>query len=149
MNTIEIQNYLRQIDSSIEYNVYAANRLPIYVVIPAYIISNLDSDNKPGSHWVAIHIDGNGFGQYFDSYGRPPHGYHRMFLERNSRMWNYNNNRIQNDFTTVCGEYCLLYLYYKYRGMTLKDFHELFHDNTMCNDMLLYSLFQHCFNVNK
>lgn len=145
MNTLEIQYYLRKLDPKLECNVYAANRLPIYTGIPAYIISNLDSDNKPGSHWIAMHIDANGFGQYFDSYGRPPQGYHRMFLERNCRMWNYNINRIQNDFTTVCGEYCLLYLCYKYNGETLKDFQQLFGGSTISNDEILCVLFKKLF----
>lgn len=149
MNTIDIQKYLKQIDLYIENNVYAANRLPIHVHLPTYIISNLDNDNKPGSHWVAIHIDANGFGQYFDSYGRPPHGYHQMFLKRNSKMWNYNINRIQNDYTSVCGSYCLLYLYYKYHGRTLNEFQRLFGINTICNDMTLFSLFNQYFKANK
>lgn len=90
MDTIEVQKYLHKIHSSPSSNVYAANRLPLYVKTPTNLISNLDPDSKPGSHWVGIHIDSNGFGQYFDSYGRPPTGYHKDFLKRNARHWDFN-----------------------------------------------------------
>lgn len=146
MDTVEIKQYLSKIDMSIESNVYAANRLPIHVHTPMYIISNLDVDTKPGSHWVAIHIDGNGFGEYFDSFGRAPQTYHRSYLKTNARMWNYNTNRIQNDFTTVCGEYCVMYIYYKYHGKSMYDFLKLFDDNTICNDITVDELFNTIFN---
>lgn len=145
MDTIQIKHYLSKIDESIACNVYAANRLPIYVHTPMYAISNLDTDSKPGSHWIAMHIDGNGFGQYFDSYGRPPEKYHRTFLENNSRMWDYNINRIQHDFTTVCGEYCIMYLYYKYHGRSMNDFLKMFKNSTICNDIRLVRLFDSIF----
>lgn len=142
MDTTELQKYLNTIHPSLQYNVYAANRLPIYTQNPTYIISNLDPDTKPGSHWVAIHIDINGLGQYFDSYGRPPKGYHQTFLKKNSRQWDFNTYRLQNDWTSVCGEYCLLYLYYKYNGNTMSDFIRLFNMETLYNDILLYNMFK-------
>lgn len=145
MNTKEIQKHLCKIHSSLQYNVYAANRLPIYTQTPTYIISNLDPDTKPGSHWIAIHIDENGFGQYFDSYGRPPRRYHQSFLKRNSRQWNFNSNRIQHDWSSVCGQYCLMYLYFKFNGNSMFDFTKRFDANTVSNDILLYDMFKSCF----
>lgn len=109
MDTQEIEKYLYEIHPNLKFNVYAANRLPITVEVPAYIISNLDPDSKPGSHWIAIHIDKNHIGQYFDSYGRPPSGYHRTFLKRNSHRWDFNAKKLQDDWTSFCGEYCLMY----------------------------------------
>lgn len=144
MNTIDIQKHLCKIHPSLQFNVYAANRLPIYSHTPTYIISNLDPDTKPGSHWIAIHIDDSGVGQYFDSYGRPPTGYHRSFLKRNSRQWQFNSDRLQNDLTSVCGEYCLLYLYYKFNGNKMSDFIRIFDTNTLYNDILLHDMFK-CF----
>lgn len=146
MDTIEIEKYLNEIHPSLKFNVYAANRLPITIQVPAYIISNLDPDSKPGSHWIAIHIDKNRVGQYFDSYGRPPSGYHRAFLKRNSRLWGYNTKKIQDDWTSFCGEYCLMYLYYKFHGDTMRDFVNLFGENTMNNDIFLHNVFKHTFN---
>nr|XP_034832232.1 uncharacterized protein F54H12.2-like [Maniola hyperantus] len=62
-----------------------ANKIPIYLTPPAYLISNLDPDTKPGSHWVAIYVGTNGVGEYFDSFGRKPMDYHEMFLKTNCK----------------------------------------------------------------
>lgn len=146
MNTIEIRECLFKIHWSLQNNVYAANRLPFRTEAPTFLISNLDSDTQPGSHWVAIHIDNNKVGQYFDSFGRPPAAFHRTFLNRNCRLWDFNVKRIQDDWTSVCGEYCLVYLYFKFQGRSMLDFTKLFNINdTVMNDILLYNLFKQYF----
>lgn len=146
MNTLEIQECLLKIHPSLHKNVYAANRLPIRIQKPTLLVSNLDSDTQPGSHWVAIHIDDSSVGQYFDTYGRPPEGFQRTFLDRNCRVWDYNTKRIQNDWTSVCGEYCIVYLYYKYHGKSLSEFTSNFDSNlTMQNDIVLYDMFKYYF----
>lgn len=149
MNTIEIQKYLHFIHPMLQKHVYPANRLPLHINTPIYLISNLDPDSEPGSHWIAIHIESNGVGQYFDSYGRPPMGNHRSFLNRTTKQWDFNRYRLQHDLTSVCGEYCLTYLYYKFYGNTMTDFVKLFHSSKLNNDIFLYKLFRICFKVNK
>lgn len=146
MDTREIQSFMGKIKPQLESNVYAANRLPITVSEPSYIISNLDPDTKPGSHWIAIYLGYDGIGEYFDSYGRKPTTYHLNFIKRNSRRWFFNSNRIQNDFTSVCGEYCLLYLYFKSKGKTMNDFVNCFSKNTLCNDLVLRNMFLYVFS---
>lgn len=142
MNSLEISTYLKKIDHSLCNNVFAANRLPFSMSRPVYLISNLDPDTKMGSHWVAIFININGEGEYFDSFGRRPDSYHLTFLNRNTTRWIYNDRVIQNAFSSVCGQYCLLYLYLKYRGMSLNDFINIFTTNTFYNDLLLNYMFQ-------
>lgn len=146
MNTLEIKEYLHKIHWTLGNSVYAANRLPIHIEAPTFLISNLDSDTQPGSHWVAIHIDNNNIGQYFDSFGRPPTGFHRTFLNRNCRLWDFNDKGIQNVWTSVCGEYCLVYLYFKIQGRSMLDFTHLFNANdTIVNDILLQNMFEKYF----
>lgn len=149
MDTIEIKQYLGRIHPSLSNNVYAANRLPLYVKTPSYLISNLDPDSKPGSHWIAIHIDRSGFGQYFDSYGRPPSTYHKEFLRRNARHCAFNRYRLQYDLSSVCGQYSLTYLHYKFYGHTLNDFLRLFGNNRLLNDIIVLKVFKWCFDKNK
>lgn len=148
MDTLELQKHMKKIHSSLENNVYAANRLPMYTHVPTYIICNLDADDKPGSHWVAIHIDTNGIGQYFDSYGRTPERYHLQFLKRNCKRWDWNVDRIQNDWTSVCGEYCLMYLLFKFQGCSMHSFTNIFTGNTLYNDNLVDEMF-HSYFVKK
>lgn len=141
MNTLQIQNYMKKICHSLEFNVFAANRIPIHVTTPFYMISNLDPDTKPGSHWVAICVNADGNGEYFDTFGRKPNGYHLTFLRRNTNCYIYNNKPIQSVFSSVCGEYCLLFLYFKLRGMCSRDFVTMFSENSIKNDVLLRLMF--------
>lgn len=145
MNTIEIQKHLNKIHCSLKNNVYAANRLPLYVKTPMYLISNLDPDSEPGSHWVGMYIDRNGIGGYFDSYGRPPTGHHKAFFRRNARHWDFNRYRIQLDWSSVCGEYSLTYLHYMYYGNTLRDYLSMFCEDKFINDIVVSQLFKRLF----
>lgn len=146
MDTEELQLCMKKICPTIESNVFPANRIPVFMNLPVYIISNLDPDSKPGSHWIAIHIDINGNGEYFDSFGRKPTGYHKLFLKRNSKKWFHNHVSIQNHFTSVCGEYCLVYIYFKLKGKTMLDFLSLFNKDTICNDLIVRNMFRSIFN---
>ena len=51
--------------------VFASNTLPN--VLPRgqnhALVINLDSNKKPGSHWVGLFISSSGHGVYFDSLG--------------------------------------------------------------------------------
>ena len=142
MNTQELGIFLSKIHPVLKNNVFAANRLPMFMTPPVYLISNLDPDTKPGSHWIAIYIDANGVGEYFDTFARKPTGSHLLFLKRNVSRWTYNNRVIQNIFSSLCGEYCLMYLYLRYRGITLRNFAEMFTENTIDNDALLKIMFR-------
>lgn len=145
MNTYEISKCLKIVHHSIITNVFAANRLPIYMTPPVYLICNLDPDTKPGSHWIAIFINANGIGEYFDSFGRKPESYQLAFLKRNAIRWTYNSKVIQNFFSSLCGEYCLMYLYLKYRGICMRNFENIFTGDTYNNDVLLKGMFKSFF----
>lgn len=146
MDTQEMKYFMCKINWDIKSNVFAANRMPVFVQLPIYLISNLDPDYKPGSHWVAIYIDINGVGEYFDSYGRKPEGYHKMFLKRNTKKWSYNHNQLQSYFSSVCGKYCLVYLYFKMKNVKMVDFvNKFFSVNTISNDFIICKMFSFIF----
>lgn len=145
MHTGQIERFMKKISPKLEFNVFAANHLPIRVHLPIYLISNLDPDSKPGSHWVAIYISSNGIGEYFDSFGRKPTGFHEHFLKRNSKMYYYNGTILQNYLTRVCGMYCLVFLYYRFKNLSMYNFVNMFSDSTICNDIILRQLFKTVF----
>lgn len=145
MDTHEIRLFMKKINHSLEFNVFPANRIPMYIEAPTYFISNLDPDTKSGSHWVAIHINANGIGEYFDSYGRKPTGHHKSFLKRNTRKWFYNNKILQSHLTSVCGEYCLVYLYFKFMNMSMSEFLRDFCDIPLYNDIFINKIFKTIF----
>lgn len=143
MNTQEIQHCMSKLNIGVESNVFPANRMPMFVQLPVYIISNLDPDFKPGSHWIAIYIDVNGVGEYFDSFGRKPEGYHKMFLIRNAKKWYCNHQQLQSYLTSVCGKYCLVYLYLKTKNVKFNDFINVFSTvNSLGNDVTISQMFR-------
>lgn len=145
MNTKEIQLFLKQIHQKLEFNVFAANEIPMHFTWPVYLIANLDPNTKPGSHWVAIHIDISGVGEYFDSFGQKPTGYHEYFLKTNCKKWFYNNKVLQNYFSSVCGIYCLVYMYFRFKGISMFNFITIFSEDTFCNDIIVKEMFKSVF----
>lgn len=69
-------------------------------------VINLDSDENPGTHWVA-YVKDNTYVEYFDSYGnlKPP----IEFVRYIKCKINYNYNRFQYK-TYNCGHHCLNFL---------------------------------------
>jgi hypothetical protein len=76
MNTLEIDHVLKthQSTRNVFKGVYARNRLPRRLNVPSALIAigNTDPDDRPGTHWVALYIDANSRGEYYDPTGRPP-----------------------------------------------------------------------------
>ena len=73
-------------------------------------IANLQADNLPSNHWVAVRRSG-GAAQYFDSAGRVPPPEIQRWLVKNSSNWTYNNKLLQslNDDTS-CGYLCIAFV---------------------------------------
>lgn len=71
-------------------------------------ILNLDSENGPGTHWVA-YAKNKGCSEYFDSFGnlQPPVELVKYLGENIS----YNYKRHQNYNSFNCGHLCLKFLY--------------------------------------
>ena len=77
--------------------MYPSEKLPASVSqYPALYIANVDTSDKPGSHWVAFYFTEEQEGEFFDSNGATPSKYSgtfTTFLNRNS------NQRIFNTVT--------------------------------------------------
>jgi hypothetical protein len=69
MNILEIDTILKKHPHSrpVFKGVYARNRLPRLLSVPSALVGNTDPD-----HWVAIYIDNNSKGEYYDPTGGPP-----------------------------------------------------------------------------
>jgi hypothetical protein len=74
MNTLEIDTLLKKHPHSrpVSKGVYARNRLPRLLSVPSVLVGNTDPDHRMGQHWVAIYIDTNSKGEYYDPTGGPP-----------------------------------------------------------------------------
>jgi hypothetical protein len=60
-------------------------------------------DHRMGQHWVAIYIDANSRGEYYDPTGRPPFlRAYVNFMNKHCTSWTYNTVRVQEEGSTVC-----------------------------------------------
>ena len=116
MDTIQLTLILRKdkFTRGVFQGVYPSDKLPASVSqYPALYIANVDTSDKPGSHWVAFYFTKEQEGEFFDSYGAPPSKYSgtfTTFLNNNSNQWTFNTVTLQSIYSKVCGHYCL------YRG---------------------------------
>ena len=72
----------------------------------------------PDIHWIAIYFDEQMKGEFFDSFRKHPIHYDKHFLDimnRNAAEWKHNKIQLQIAFSTVCGQYCIYFLYHRCR----------------------------------
>lgn len=144
MNSLQLAEALQSLP--LNTMVYAANRLPNSLPTPCGLIVNTDPDYKAGSHWIGIYIDKFRTGEYFDSFGFPPNvDSHLKFLRSSCRKWSYNTKGLQSYDSTVCGQYCLLFLYFRAKGFSMSEFLALFSNDSEKNDSLVRKMFKELF----
>ena len=122
---------------------FARDELPIIKKFPASIIINTATSDESGEHWVALFIDKDGDGFYFDSFGFPP--YHKeisSYIDNNTNFFKYNTVTLQtpNRFSVTCGHYCILFIIFMCRGHQFDELIALFTRNTFINDIIVRKL---------
>ncbi len=129
--------------------VYPLDKIPKPNGVPECIIVNLDQHNKPGSHWIAIFIDPDGIGEYFDSYGRMPRKTQlKTYLRKNCTDWIANTKHLQSLFSSTCGQYCVYYLHKRVRGIPMSKILEVFTSDLEMNDTLVTEYVNNAFDIN-
>ena len=97
--------------------VFASNELPnnINCAHRQTLIINTDTNNLPGTHWVALIIYPRAsYAEYFDSFGQPPPNHIKYWLSRHipNRIW-YNPYHVQPIYSILCGYYCIYFLFHR------------------------------------
>lgn len=106
--------------------VFAADEIPTQSSEHSVcFIANTDPSTLPGTHWVAFVIFNNAVGAhshttyFFDSYGLPLSYYSRLHSECAQREYTnvrlVNTQQLQSIHSTVCGQYCALFLFFVHR----------------------------------
>lgn len=135
MNSSDINLILKSLKSvdKIFVGVFASDTLPTIIKRkPALLICNTQPIRKPGEHWIAIYIDKHNFGEYFDSFGLPPHNiYISKFLKRNCVKTKCNRKMIQSLFSNYCGHFCIMYSYYKAMNKSLEAYVKIFNNKNL------------------
>lgn len=101
--------------------VFSKDQLPSRLPLNAGYILNLqdshDSGGRPlpGSHWVAMWLEKQSnkkpYACYFDSFAFGPSEQTKKFLNQ-FVPYDVNTTEIQSINTTVCGYYCLYFIWY-------------------------------------
>ena len=86
--------------------------IPDDLRIPAIIVVNHDKSGERGSHWIVLHFKENNIVEHCDSIGRKRIRYiHNLLISKN-KTYRYNNKRIQDYKTNMCGLFCIFYGFY-------------------------------------
>lgn len=149
MDTIQINRLMRKYEWNEQKfcGVLPIDKLPLKKVKrPCSFIITTDDSSLPGRHWFALYLPRTGPIEYFDSFGiKPLNKEVYEFIKINGGKWKYNNIQIQDFKSKSCGKICILYLSYCNRGLTLKDFNNLFTKYTLYNERIVRSLFNKTF----
>lgn len=143
MDTIQLTLILRKdkYTRGVFQGIYPSDKLPASVSsYPALFIANVDTSDKPGSHWIAFYFTKDHEGDFFDSYGLPPSNYSRTFtgfLNNNSNSWIFNTVTLQSVNSKVCGHYCLYFALFRSRQVSMSTIVHRFSSNKMRNDFLV------------
>ena len=141
MNTNEISEYLNRdlICRKIFYDVYSANKIPKLRSLPALIVCNTDTSSRSEEHWIVIYVDENYTGEYFDSMGRFPTKWFKVFLYVNCIGWIWNEKQLQSVISKFCGHYCIFYCLYRCRGVDLHKVVKMFTKDTSLNHSIVHN----------
>jgi hypothetical protein len=120
--------------------VFAADELPTFVHknIDSVYVCNTDPHDRSGEHWIVIYVDGRGYGEFFDSFGRNRLGASfEKFLRKNCVYVKRNNRMLQDLFSNACGCYCIFYAVYRCLGYNVDDIACMFTGNNKHNDEIV------------
>ena len=102
------------------------------------LVCNTDPSHRPGEHWIAIYLDSNGTGEYFDSFGMEPKPIFRRFLNRHCVSYVRNHEQLQSAISRFCGHYCVFYCLFKRLDYKMKDIVNCFGRDTALNDFVVH-----------
>ena len=134
MNTSQIDGILKRIvkPPTRFLGVFAKDQLPEPTTIthfPSCLIANTDKASGKGEHWVAFWFDSPYSCEFFDSYGLSPFDYGFSFS-----CTSFNSRTLQSLTSSVCGQFCIYYLYSRSRGLSLSHIINSFFSNLGWND---------------
>jgi len=132
MNTEEIDHVLRRAKDF--DGVFSADNLPEN---PCLLVVNTDPASQPGRHWVCMSMK-DGYGEYFDSFGRPPTANFERYLNRHCSSWTFNDRQLQSVISRFCGHYCIYYCVLRTRDVDMRKILSSFTTDTAFNDVLVH-----------
>jgi hypothetical protein len=125
--------------------VYSCNSIPEDIVHSQNfcIICNLSKLGEPGTHFVCIIVRPE-YALYIDSFGMTCHEPNiSHFLSRLNKPVFYNNRRVQDFSSRLCGGFCMLFVLFFERSETWRaknklkfNFHNLLQNDKTCMEYI-------------
>ena len=152
MDNIQILRALKSCPATAKLvlGVYPSDGLPAPPLPrPSCLVVNSKPAGHEGEHWLAIHLAANGEAYYFDSAGGEPFVPSiKHWLRENASKTICNAVQLQNDITTTCGHYCILFLILKAKGFSMEKIVEQMRlANPLVRDVVIGSFVNSHFNV--
>ena len=136
MDTNQIRDILK-VHCPLFVGVFARDKLPRPSKRPMIFVANFDPSKDPGTHWVAVFLDDDGTGEYFDSYGYGPEGIFESYLNEHCDYWTYNSKRLQGNTSSTCGQYTIFYAIHRALNFDGNAIASMFTSSTKFNDALV------------
>ena len=112
---------------------------------PSVFVCNTHNGDQPGEHWVAMYVDE--IGEYFDTYGqKPQHAEFTNFMNEHCLHCSPNDHILKSPVSTVYGQYCVAFLMFRCRNISMHAFARLYTSNLIAND---YRVFDRLGALNK
>jgi hypothetical protein len=128
--------------------VFADDTLPDYVPKEFCLIVNTDKQLGDGTHWQGVtRLDGTI--TVFCSLASSLSPNLLNFVHCNSDHVIRNTKALQPLLSTLCGSYCIAFLYFTARKVSLKDFLEKFAGNTESNDQQIMKFMRDHFKMER
>lgn len=140
MDTDQIERVLKKKCGKVFIGVFPRDRLPESLPArrPLLAVCNTDPHDRPGEHWIAIYIERDSRGEYFDSFGEKPGTTFQRYMDKYCISWNKSERRIQSVISSFCGHYCIFYCIHRCDGYDLDTITNFFTNDTALNDSIAH-----------
>ena len=138
MNTKEIERFLQAdiVCRGVFQEIFSAGTQPRQQRL---LVCNTDESTKPGQHWIAIHVDDNGHGEYFDSFWRAPDEHFEAYMNRHCTRWTFNREQLQSIISSSCGYHCCVFCMLSCRRVEMTRIVNMFTTDTAFNYFIAHS----------
>ena len=137
MNSLEILQIIANLPC-LSTGVYPSDKIPRRWATPSAMVFNTDGSKKPGLHWVAVYVDDQHQGWYFDSYGLKPYiPEHVNRIRKNCKSLRWNVQQLQSCESTACGQFCVMFLHFASFGLGFEKFLQCFSSDLQKNDEIV------------
>ena len=84
-------------------------------------------------------MDADRRGDYFDTYGlQPQHVEFANFMNEQCSAWSSNDRTLQSPLSTVCGQYCVALLMFRWGDVSMHAFTRLYTTDLVANDCRVF-----------